>query len=80
MFGLGLPEIIVLVIIGILLFGFPAVALMLALALSRKSSAVSNAPSEIEKLRGEVERLREEIEELKRARTRTSTNVTAMPQ
>ncbi len=61
MVGLGGPEIILLVIIGLILAGGPVVALIFALVLGRRQTS-----GEVAQLRAEVQRLRNEIERLKR--------------
>ena len=69
-FGLGIPELIILALMGFFLVVVPVVVIVLGVTLSRKSSsAIPPAPSrqqlEIERLREDVQQLRAEIERLK---------------
>jgi cell division protein FtsB len=64
-FGLGLQEIVILLVIGLLFVGGPILAVVVALSLTRRSDRAGN-PDAVAELRAEVERLREEVERLKR--------------
>jgi hypothetical protein len=65
MFGLGMPEIIILLLIGLMLVGGPIIAIVVVLALTRRSQGTVK-PDAVAELRAEVERLREEVERLKK--------------
>ena len=57
MFGLGAQEVAVLLIFGVLLFGFPLVVLVTVLVLTRRRGAYRVA-----ELEAEVARLREQLD------------------
>ena len=65
-FGLGLPEIIILAIIGLTIFIIPVIAIMIGLSAAKQAKGAAPV-SEIALLRAEVQQLREEIERLKRS-------------
>lgn len=64
--GLGLPELIVLLVVAVMFIGGPVLAVVLAVSLSRRSGRAGDARA-IAELRAEVERLRAEVERLKKA-------------
>jgi cell division protein FtsB len=70
-FGLGLPEIIVLVVIGLLMLAIPAAVILRVLAVVRRPRNDSQA-HEHRELRAEVKDLREEVERLKRGLPRAA--------
>lgn len=63
-FGLGISEIIVLAIVGLLIFGVPILAILIALAASKQSKRAAPV-NEVALLRAEVQQLREEVDRLK---------------
>ena len=65
MFGLGMQEIVILLVIGLLLVAGPILAVVVVLSLVRRSERTGN-PEAVAELRTEVERLREEVERLKK--------------
>jgi hypothetical protein len=66
--GFGLIELIVIIVMGVLLFGIPiAGAILLFVFLSRQKSGGDNVM--ITELRDEIGQLRQEIAQLKRDRT-----------
>jgi cell division protein FtsB len=64
-FGLGMQEIIILLVIGLMLVGGPILAVVVVLSLARRSEGTGK-PDAVAELRAEVERLREEVERLKK--------------
>ena len=64
-FGLGVPELLILGIVGTMLLLGLAVILIVAKSSSQKPNAAAPV-NEIAELRAEVRRLREEIERLKK--------------
>jgi hypothetical protein len=65
MFGLGMQEIIILLVIGLMLVGGPILAIFIVLSFARKSDGTGKIDS-VADLRAEVQRLREEVERLKK--------------
>lgn len=65
MFGLGWAELIILILIGSMLFGVPVVALLIALAATRRTGPGPRR-DDLADLRDEVARLRDEVDALKR--------------
>jgi cell division protein FtsB len=64
-FGLGLQEIAILLLIGLLLVGGLILAVVVAVSLTRRLER-TGCPDGVKELRAEVEDLREEVEELKK--------------
>jgi hypothetical protein len=64
-FGLGMQEIIILLVIGLMLVGGPILAVVVVLSLARRSEGTGK-PDAVGELRAEVQRLREEVESLKK--------------
>jgi cell division protein FtsB len=65
MFGLGMQEIVILLVIGLLLVAGPILAVVVVLSLVRRSEPTGNRDA-VAELRAEVHRLREEVERLKK--------------
>ena len=64
-FGLGIAEIIVLLVIGLVLVGVP-IALVMALSATKRSAPTLHRDDEIAELRHEIDRLRSEVERLRK--------------
>jgi cell division protein FtsB len=64
MFGLGIQEIVVLLVLGLLLVGGPILAVLIVLSFARRWGGPGK-PDEMAELRAEVRRLREDVERLK---------------
>lgn len=62
-FGLGMPEIIILAVIGVVIVAVPVAILFVVLGTSRRSA--DGGPSEVTQLRAEVARLRDENDRLR---------------
>ena len=60
----GGPELLILLLVAVILFGIPIVLIAGGLVLYRQAQTDQPASEEIESLRREVQRLREEIDEL----------------
>lgn len=65
MFGLGVPELFVLLILGLMLVGGPIMAVAIVLSMAKKGDAAGR-PDSVADLRAEVQRLREDVERLKK--------------
>jgi hypothetical protein len=63
--GLGMHEVIILLVIGLMLVAGPIVAVLVVLSLARRSEGTGK-PDAVAELRAEVGRLREEVERLKK--------------
>ena len=64
MFGLGIFELLIVLVIGLFLFGVPVAIVILLVMLIRKQSSGDNSPTYSE-LMTENHRLRDEMEALK---------------
>jgi sec-independent protein translocase protein TatA len=60
----GGPELLIVLLVAVVLFGIPIVLLAGGLVLYRRMQSDDPAGEEVEALRREVRRLREEIDEL----------------
>jgi hypothetical protein len=63
-FGLGVQELTILALVGLLMFAVPVIAVILALTLTRRADR-GRKQDELEELEEEVEQLREEVERMK---------------
>ena len=61
MFGLGVTEMVIFLVIGLLVFGIPVAIVVLLVFLLRKPQNSNNDSSQILQLREENERLRSEL-------------------
>ncbi|MFC4449297.1 hypothetical protein [Halorussus aquaticus] len=60
----GGPELVILLLVAVVLFGIPIVLVASGLVLYRRMQSDGPAGEEVEALRREVQRLREEVDEL----------------
>jgi hypothetical protein len=61
MFGLGLTEIVIFLVIAFIVFGIPIAIVVLLVFLLRKPQSSINDSSQLSQLRNENERLRREL-------------------
>jgi hypothetical protein len=64
-FNLGMQEMVILLLIGLMMIGGPILVVVIVLSLARKSEGAGK-PDAVAELRAEVERLSGEVERLKK--------------
>ena len=72
MFGLGLTEVLIFLIVGFIVFGIPIAIVLLLVSLLRKPQNGINESPQVSQLREENERLRRELELSKIEKPRSS--------